>query len=107
MIEIIEEKIKRQTPSEGMILYKDGQYSKEIWFALDGEPWEEVPEIKITIEMTNYDNLLLLKDYPELAVYMKTNNIKVDIFENKVLIYLNYLLDEHRALFLKYNAKIN
>jgi len=61
----------------------------------------------IQIIQSNNDCLVMLDEYPEIAVYRKENNIE-SIRENGfVYVYVNNLFPEHRALFEQFNAEIN
>jgi hypothetical protein len=67
--------------------------------------WHENTVIQIKISLVN--NLKMISSYPELAVYIKENNIKTYIEADYVYIYVNELFDEHKQLLLAFNAEIN
>ena len=80
--------------------------SEEIITVEGNELWHE-SDCKIQIIMSFENNILMLQQYPEFAVYVKTNNIKSYIVENYVYLYVNYILDEHRYLLTMFGAIIN
>jgi hypothetical protein len=49
--------------------------------------------------------LALLKDYPEMGIYVKTEGIPSVKYENGKWLYFLYVLDEHRSILLNYGAK--
>lgn len=65
--------------------------------------WHEQTEKRIILTLE--DNAKLLKDVPELAVYIKMNNINSYI-DNFIYIYVNYLIPEHEQLIINYNGTI-
>ena len=60
----------------------------------------------IRIKMSNHNNLLMLQNYPELGVYIKTNDIYSIIKDGYTYIYVNTLLPEHRYLLEMFGANI-
>jgi hypothetical protein len=68
--------------------------------------WHE-PTMSIQIVMNYEDNLKLLADIPELAMYRKINDIHSYIENGNCYIYVNYILEEHQSIFQNYNAIIN
>ena len=79
--------------------------SEEVITVEGSEIWHE-PTCIIQIKMSFENNILMLQQYPEFAVYVKSNNIKTYILENYVYLYVNYILDEHRYLLTMFGAII-
>ena len=67
--------------------------------------WHEDKQIQIV--QTNEDLLEMLNEFPEIAVYRKQNDIETYMESGKVYLYVNYIMDEHRAILEKFNAEIN
>ena len=79
--------------------------SEEVITVKGSEIWHE-PNCKIQIKISFENNILMLQQYPEFAVYVKNNNINSYIVENYVYLYVNYILDEHRYLLTMFGAII-
>jgi len=60
----------------------------------------------IQIVLTNENSILLANAYPELIVYKNENNISTFFENGKVYFYLNFLIQEHREIFLAFGAEI-
>ena len=60
----------------------------------------------IRVFMKNTDYIAMLKIAPELAVMVRDLAIPTEQFDGGEFIYLEYLLPEHKALMLSFNAVI-
>ncbi len=65
---------------------------------------DEVAQIKVILTLNDSANLI--KAFPELLDYIKTNDIIIVYTESEVTILLDKLYPEHEKLFLNFNAKI-
>ena len=63
--------------------------------------------LDIQVILTYEDNLKLLSEVPELAVYVRNNDIPTIIENGYMYIYANFLLEEHREILEQFNAIIN
>jgi hypothetical protein len=59
-------------------------------------------DLEIQVIFTYEENLRLLSEVPELALYVRNNDIPTVIENGHVYIYVNYLLPEHEAIMKKY-----
>lgn len=67
-------------------------------------PTEPTHNIKVSF---NYRNAAsMLQEYPYLSDYIVKNAIPIIYYKEGVTIYLSELYDEHRSIFIKYNAEI-
>ena len=67
-------------------------------------PTEPTHNIKVSF---NYRNVAsMLQEYPYLSDYIVKNAIPIIYYKEGVTIYLSELYDEHRSIFIKYNAEI-
>jgi hypothetical protein len=72
---------------------------------LPGTLWhDQACNIRVKISFQN--NLMMLQSYPELGDYIKANNINSYLSDNYVYIYVNYLLDAHKALLQAFGATL-
>ena len=63
--------------------------------------------LDVQVILTYEDNLKLLSEVPELAVYVRNNDIPTIIENGYIYIYANFLLEEHREILEQFNAVIN
>lgn len=70
-----------------------------------GYTWHD-PTCTIRIRMTHVQNLNMLQLYPELGVYIKSNGIESHVDNTYTYVYVNSILDEHRAILLAFGATI-
>ena len=67
-------------------------------------PTESTHNIKVSF---NYRNVAsMLQEYPYLSDYIVKNAIPIIYYKEGVTIYQSELYDEHRSIFIKYNAEI-
>ena len=66
--------------------------------------WHESTSKRIIMSLQ--DKAEMLRHVPELAVYLKENNIQSYIEGGFIYIYVNFLYEEHEAILLNYNAII-
>lgn len=71
---------------------------------INGEIWHENKLFQVKLSYD--DQLTLLEQYPEMGVYRKQNNIIVYKENDTTYFYVNYILDQHKALLLSFNATI-
>lgn len=66
-------------------------------------------DFNIQLIMTYENNLKLLSDVPELAIYVRDNGIPTVIENGFVYLYVNFILPEHKAIFEneKYQITLN
>lgn len=65
------------------------------------------PERRIQVIMTYEDNLRLLKDFPEMGVVIKQDEVPSYIVDGFTYIYVNVLSEQERYLLTMFNAVIN
>jgi hypothetical protein len=64
-------------------------------------------DLEFQIYLTHKNNTILTKEVPAIYEYWKTNDIDTYVEDEGVYMYVNYILDEHRALLTGYGAIIN
>ena len=86
--------------------YTEEQLSEQrelTWY--EENDWHE--ELQFQIFLTHKDNTILIKEVSAIYEYWKDNNIDTYIEDSGVYMYVNFILPEHRALLISYNAVIN
>lgn len=84
----------------------DDQEAFEKWLKFGNiDIWHEEDK-SIQIALTLEQNTDLAIDVPEIAMYRKEHNISSYREGNVIYSYVNWLLDEHRALLTRYGANI-
>ena len=83
------------------------QYITDYIEIVDNFPFWHDETKSIQIIQSNNDCLNMLKEYPEVGVYRKQNNIDTYVDNNLVYVYVNNLLPEHRLMFEQFNSTIN
>jgi len=61
-------------------------------------------DLEIQVIFSYEENLRLLSEVPELALYVRNNDIPTVIENGHVYIYVNYLLPEHEAMMKNYGT---
>ena len=68
------------------------------------ENWHEDTEKRIILTLE--DNAILLQNVPELAVYMKEEELTSYIEGNYIYVYVNWIEEEHLPILQNFNAII-